>query len=100
MLRVLFFFYQWFIAFPILLVLTIITALVTIIGCFIGNSKVWGYYPGRIWSQLFCWISFVRVEVKGRENIDKKTSYVFVANHQVRMIFFLYMDFWGIILNG
>lgn len=73
MLRILFFFYQWLIAFPILLVLTIITALVTIVGCFIGDSKVWGYYPGRIWSQLFCWISFVRVKVKGRENIDKKT---------------------------
>ena len=31
---------------------------------------------------LFCWLSFVRVTVKGRENIDKDTSYVFVANHQ------------------
>ena len=93
MLRILFFFYQWLIAFPILLVLTIITALVTIVGCFIGDSKVWGYYPGRIWSQLFCWISFVRVKVKGRENIDKKTSYVFVANHQGAYDIFLIYGF-------
>ena len=95
MLRILFFFYQWLIAFPILLVLTIITALVTIVGCFIGDSKVWGYYPGRIWSQLFCWISFVRVKVKGRENIDKKTSYVFVANHQGAYDIFLIYGFLG-----
>jgi len=95
MLKILFFFYQWLIAFPILLVLTIITALVTIVGCFIGDSKVWGYYPGRIWSQLFCWISFVRVKVKGRENIDKKTSYVFVANHQGAYDIFLIYGFLG-----
>lgn len=52
--KVLYILYQLFIALPILLVLTILTAIVTIIGSWIGNPHFWGYYPGKIWSQLFC----------------------------------------------
>ena len=74
--------YQWLIAYPILLVLTILTALITIIGCSIGNVHTWGYYPAHIWSRCVCTLLFVRVKVKGRGNIDPKQSYVFVANHQ------------------
>ncbi len=82
MLRILMFLYQWLIAMPILLVLTILTALTTIIGCSLGNGNFWGYHPPRIWAKLICIITLVRIEVRGRENIDANTSYVFVANHQ------------------
>ena len=61
MIRIITFLYQWLIAMPILLILTILTALTTLIGCRLGNGNFWGYY---------------------RENIDKNTSYVFVSNHQ------------------
>ena len=37
----------------------------------------------------------MRVKVKGRENIDKKTSYVFVANHQGAYDIFLIYGFLG-----
>lgn len=74
--------YQWIIAAPILLVLTILTALVTIIGCSLGNGNYWGYWPAHWWSRAVCFFFCVRVKVVGRENIDKGTSYVFVANHQ------------------
>lgn len=74
--------YQFLIMIPILLVATIIAALVTIIGCMIGPGSFWGYYPARLWARLFCLLTFVKVTVKGRENINKGTSYVFVANHQ------------------
>lgn len=93
--RILIFFYQWFIAIPILSVLTLLTALTTIIGCFIGNGDFWGYYPGRIWSRLFCIISFVKVEVRGFENIDRSTSYVFVSNHQSAYDIFLIYGYLG-----
>ena len=42
------------IALPILLVLTILTALVTIVGSLLGGAHFWGYHPGKIWSQLIC----------------------------------------------
>lgn len=81
--------YEIFIMAPLLLVLTILTTLIVIIGGFLGNASYWGYYPPRIWSKLFCVLSLVKVEVKGRENIEDKESYVFVANHQGAFDIFL-----------
>ena len=80
--KILYITYQVCFALPILLVLTILTALVTIIGSLIGGAHTWGYYPGKIWSQLICYILLIPVEVHGREKIHKRTSYVFVPNHQ------------------
>lgn len=89
------FLYQWIIVMPIMVVITIMTALITIIGCFLGNHRVWGYYPGLIWSRLFCLISLVRIEVRGREKLDRSTSYVFVANHQGAYDIFLIYGYPG-----
>ncbi|MDE6298959.1 MAG: 1-acyl-sn-glycerol-3-phosphate acyltransferase, partial [Muribaculaceae bacterium] len=73
--------YQWLIAAPIFVVVTFITAIITIVGCCTG-THFWGYYPAHIWSRFCCALALVKVKVKGRENIDKSTSYIFVANHQ------------------
>lgn len=79
---VLYYIYFILIACPLLLVTTVLVCLTIIIGTAIGNGSFWGYYPAMIWGKIFCLLSLVRVSVKGRENIDKLTSYVFVANHQ------------------
>ena len=73
--------YQWCIVAPIMLVYSILTALITIIGC-LFNQEYWGYYPAKWWARTWCWLHLVRVRVAGRELIDHETSYVFVANHQ------------------
>ena len=78
----LYYIYFFIIAVPILLVVTVIAALMTIVGSALGMSRWFGYWPGHIWARIFCILSLVRVQVKGRENISKRTSYVFVANHQ------------------
>ena len=93
--RFLYIIYQICIALPIFLVITIITALVTMLGCRFGNGHFWGYYPGKIWSQLTCYILLLPVRVKGHENIDHKQSYVFVANHQGSFDIFLIYGFLG-----
>ncbi|MBR5324618.1 MAG: 1-acyl-sn-glycerol-3-phosphate acyltransferase [Muribaculaceae bacterium] len=80
--KVLLFFYEIFIMAPLLLLITILTTSMVIVGGFLGDASFWGYYPPRIWSKLFCMISLVKVEVKGRENIKDNESYIFVANHQ------------------
>ena len=67
---------------PILAVATLLTALLTIIACALGLSKSLGYYIPHLWAKLWCILMFVKIEVTGRENIDKRTSYVFIANHQ------------------
>lgn len=70
--KVLYILYQLFIALPILLVLTILTAIVTIIGSWIGDPHFWGYYPGKIWSQLFCYVLLIPVKVVGHPEVLKK----------------------------
>lgn len=93
--RILYIIYQICIGLPIFLVLTILTALVTTLGCWLGNGHFWGYYPGKIWSQLTCITFLLPIKVEGKENIDEKTSYVFLANHQGAFDIFLIYGYLG-----
>lgn len=74
--------YQFLVAMPLLAAATLIAAVTTILGSALGAGRVFGYWPGKIWARIFCLLTLVRVSVRGRENIDRGTSYVFVANHQ------------------
>lgn len=87
--------YQLFIALPLFLVYTIVTALCVIVGCSIGSGHFWGYYPGRWWSWFTVRILLLPVKVVGRENLEKNRSYVFVANHQGAFDIFLIYGFLG-----
>lgn len=74
--------YQLFIALPLVVIASIITSVVTVVGCFLGDGHFWGYHPGRLWSRFICMVLFIPVKVEGRENLEPGQSYVFVANHQ------------------
>lgn len=87
--------YQILIALPLCLVITILASVITIIGCFTGPQRIFSYYPAKIWAQSVCVLNFVCVHVHGREHIDKKTSYVFVANHQGAFDIFTVYGFLG-----
>ena len=51
--------YHYCIAAPILLVLTIITCIITIVGC-LFDSDYWGYYPAKWWARAMCFFFGVR----------------------------------------
>ena len=73
--------YQYVIGFPLIVVVTLFTALLTII-CFPWRN---GKLPRAVqvfWSRSVLWLLLVPIKVSGRENVDPKQSYVFVANHQ------------------
>lgn len=73
--------YQWVIAAPLFVVVTLLTALYVIIAVpLFGDRMAWP--AARLWSRICCCLALVRVRVVGRDNIDPKQSYVFVANHQ------------------
>lgn len=74
--------YQWLIAVPIFLVLTILASLTSIVGRLVASHRWAGYWAPMIWSRLTCWLFLMRVRVVGRDRIKKAQSYVFVANHQ------------------
>ncbi len=82
LLRGLYLFYEFLIAGPVFVVATFITAIITFTGCMVGNRDFWGYWPPSIWARFTCRLFLMSIEVSGRENIDPKQSYVFVANHQ------------------
>lgn len=93
--KIIYHIYQLCIAAPLIIVATILCALTTIIGCTLGKPRFWGYWPGRVWSIVVCRLLLLPIEVVGREKLDKKSSYVFVANHQGAMDIFLIYGFLG-----
>lgn len=86
--------FQLLVTVPLLLVATILAAVTTIVFTSVG-IKWASYYPAHIWAKLFCWLNLVSVTVKGRENVDKDTSCVFVANHQGAFDIFAIYGFLG-----
>lgn len=87
------FLYQWLIFMPLFLILTILTAMLVMLFAPIFGSKYWGYYPPKWWSRFTCWIALCRIKTRGHENLDKKQSYIFVANHQGSFDIFLTYGF-------
>lgn len=94
MLRILYMLYLWLFVVPVFVVLTILTALTVIVGCLLGGERIFAYYPGMIWSWLTCHLALCPVKVKGRENIDRKKSYVLLPTIKALSTYSLYMVFW------
>lgn len=74
--------YQFTLMLPMMLAVTLLTAVTTALGSIAFGGKWWGYYPPMVWARIMCLLSWVKVEVRGHEHISRGTSYVFVANHQ------------------
>lgn len=87
------FIYQWLIFVPILIVLTLLTAITVMVFSPIFGNKFWGYYPPKWWSRLVCWAALCRIKTSGHENLNPKQSYVFIANHQGAFDIFLVYGF-------
>ena len=87
--------YQLIVVLPLGLVLTLLTALITIVGCSLGNGHFWGYYPAHLWARIMLWLFLIPVKVDGREHLERRQSYVFVSNHQGAFDIFLIYGFLG-----
>ena len=73
--------YQYLIAIPLILVITLFTALVTVI-CFPWKNGAFPHAVQVFWSRSIIRLLLVPITVTGQENIQKGQSYVFVSNHQ------------------
>lgn len=74
--------YQLFIALPLLIIATFITALLSILFAFIAEKTPLIYLPAKYWSRLACYLFFIRVKVKNMDIVNKNESVIFVSNHQ------------------
>lgn len=73
--------WQYLIAWPLLVVLTVFTAVFTVCTVFWKNAE-FVHKVQQFWSRSFFWLMFLPVSVDGQEHIVPGQSYVFVANHQ------------------
>lgn len=87
--------YSFCIALPIFVVLTILTAVSVIVASLLGDTDFVCYHTTRWWSRLTLWVFLLPIRVEGRELIDKKQSYVFLANHQGYLDIFLVYAYLG-----
>ena len=87
--------YSFCIAIPIFIVLTILVAITAAVASILGDDKGLGYHVPKWWGRITCWLFLLPVEVKGREYIDAKQSYVFLANHQSYFDIFLIYGYLG-----
>jgi len=94
-LHILYCLYQLLVGLPVLVVITVVTAVEVGVGCALGNGHFWGYYPGRWWAKVIVRTLLLPVAVEGRERLEEGRSYVFVANHQGAFDIFLIYGYLG-----
>ena len=73
--------YQYLIAFPLMGLLTIFTAVFTIC-CYPWRNAEFVHREQQFWSRACYWLMFLPVSIDGTEHIQPNQSYVFVSNHQ------------------
>ncbi len=84
--------YKWLVYFPFLIVSTLFFGSIAVILIAVSvNDKFVSLLCGVVWSRLNSYMTPMFVKVIGRENVDKKQSYVIVSNHQSHFdVFVLY----------
>lgn len=87
--------YEVFIFLPVLVIISIITAIVVMVGVTIGDKVFWSYYPPKYWSKIICRLALCRVNVIRKGDLDPNQSYVFVPNHQSAFDIFLIYGYLG-----
>ena len=87
--------YKWLVFVPFLIINTLIFSFIAILISAFINQKAGGYC-GRIWARVNAFFTPMMVSVSGKENIEKNTSYIIVANHQSHYDIFLVYGWLGI----
>lgn len=88
--------YKWIFLFPFMGINTLIFGILAIVFSLVFGQKVGSYVGGVLWSRLNGMLTPMFVHKEGVENIDKKQSYVIVANHQSAYDIFLAYGWIGI----
>lgn len=73
--------YKWLVVFPLLIITTIVLGVTAITIAFLFTPRV-ARYMGVIWSRINSFFTPMRVKVIGAENIEPRSSYVIISNHQ------------------
>ncbi len=74
--------YSLVIATPLFLVSTVLTGLSVTLASLFGLDALAHHYIPMWWGRTGCCLYLLDVEVKGLEKLDRRQSYIFLANHQ------------------
>lgn len=94
--RILYTLYTILVVLPLFLVLTILTAIIAAVGSILGGERVFGYWPGKIWSIVTLALLLIPVKVRGREYLPKSRPSVVTPNHTSAMDIFLLYGYAGV----
>jgi len=83
--------YKYLVVMPVLGLVTAFSATLALVLTLFTSPRAASRFAGVSWARVLAWVTPMRVEVEGRENIDPRQSYVLVSNHQSQYdIFVLY----------
>jgi len=88
--------YKWLFYLPFLMINTIFFGIAAVLFSILFGQKFGSYFGGVLWSRLNSALVPMIVQVKGRENINSKTSYIVLTNHQSAYDIFLVYGWLGI----
>ena len=87
--------YKWLIFIPVLGISGMLLSINAVVLAYLINARAGSMVSGIVWSRLCSAITPMTVKVRGKENIDRKQSYVVVSNHQSHFdIFVVYGWLW------
>ncbi|MBN1599382.1 MAG: 1-acyl-sn-glycerol-3-phosphate acyltransferase [Bacteroidales bacterium] len=75
-------FYTWGFYVPFFFLYTIVFGILAVVFSLLINQRAGSYIGGVIWSRLSALLIPMIPKVRGKENIEKNTSYIIMTNHQ------------------
>lgn len=70
---------------PLVFAETIVMGLLSLLVAPLDRDGRRQHACARLWARLILWTSFIRLRVRGLENVDPTRAYVYIANHQSYM---------------
>lgn len=81
---------------PLFIPITLLTAIISAVGCIVGGEKVFSYWPGKIWSIITLFLLLCPVRVRGKNNLPKNRCSIVVSNHTSALDIFLLYGYLGV----
>lgn len=88
--------YKWLFFFPFIILNTLLFGILGVIIASLISQKAGGKWAGAIWARTNAFFTPMFVNVSGKENIQKNTSYIVIPNHQSYYDIFLIYGWLGI----
>lgn len=88
--------YKWLVFIPILVASTLFFGSLAVLLTLVVSPRTASRLCGDTWARLNSYLTPMLVQVKGRENIDPRQSYVIVSNHQSHYDVFVLYGWLGI----